>query len=127
MFGASALVFPMKHAARINEDAIKISSGALLKIPVCREKNMLKITEICKSFGLKMIATDLHTDSFVDDLSYHGPLALVMGSEDQGITEETRRMVDHTVKIKQPNDFDSLNVSVATGVLLYEISRSRLK
>jgi 23S rRNA (guanosine2251-2'-O)-methyltransferase len=125
VFGVDAIVYPMKHSARINEDTVKISAGALLKIPVCREPNMEIILKTCKIHGIPIIASDLEADQYIEDIAFEGPCALVMGSEDRGITLETKRMADQLVKIDQSNNFDSLNVSVAAGILCHQIYKNR--
>lgn len=125
VFGLDAIVFPMKHSARINEDAVKISAGALLEIPVCRERNMDAILDICVQNGLKIIGTDLRTDHKLEGSILGEPCAVIMGSEDRGITPESRKRTDVLVKIPQDNAFDSLNVSVAAGIICYEISKQR--
>ena len=126
VFGANAIVYPLKHSAPINEDAIKISAGALLKIPVCRMQNMEEIINLCKGNGLHIIGSTLENSQSIRDVDLSMPLALVMGNEERGITPETKKVTDSLVRIPQATEFDSLNVSVATGILAYEIYTTRL-
>ena len=126
VFGFDALVITSKNRARINADAVKASAGAILKIPVCREKNMISIFEILSVNGIKSFATDLAADNFIGASDLTGPSAIVMGSEEKGLSLETKRMSSQLVKIPQASDFDSLNVSVAAGIIMYELNRQRL-
>jgi 23S rRNA (guanosine2251-2'-O)-methyltransferase len=125
VFGAHAVVITSKKSAAINGETVKVSAGAILKIPVCRERSMITIIETLQSNGIKVVATSLDTNTMVSEADLTQPLALVMGSEGDGITLETSRAVDINVKIPQASDFDSLNVSVAAGIVLYEAYRQR--
>jgi 23S rRNA (guanosine2251-2'-O)-methyltransferase len=117
----------MKNSASINEDSIKISAGALLKIPVARMQNMEEIINLCKKNGIRIIASTLEESHRIDEVNLTGPVALVMGNEERGITPETRKLADNLVSIPQATLFDSLNVSVAAGILNYEIYNQRTK
>jgi 23S rRNA (guanosine2251-2'-O)-methyltransferase len=123
--GAHAVLIPEKGSARINADAIKASAGALHSLPVCREKSLVKSIEYLKDSGLKVIAADEKTgnDAFKEELA--GPVVLIMGSEDRGISRELLAVSDKIVKIPMSGAIASLNVSVASGILLYEIIRQR--
>ncbi|MBI1223127.1 MAG: 23S rRNA (guanosine(2251)-2'-O)-methyltransferase RlmB [Bacteroidetes bacterium] len=123
--GVHALVIPQRNAASINEDAIKTSSGALMRIPVCREKSLRRSMEDLQNFGLKIVAvTEKGTDSLFDT-EMDGPLALIMGAEDTGVSNELIRMSDSLAKIPMDGVTSSLNVSVACGVALFESVRQR--
>jgi 23S rRNA (guanosine2251-2'-O)-methyltransferase len=124
-FGAHAAVIPEKGTARINADALKTSAGALNTFPVCREKSILRSVEYLKESGLRIICADEKggKETFNTDLT--GPAALVMGSEDRGISRELMALADETVKIPLTGNIASLNVSVAAGIMLYEINRQR--
>lgn len=124
-FGAHAAIIPEKGAARITADAIKTSAGALNTFPVCREKSILKTIEYLKESGLKVICADEKSGSFASESDLKGPSVLVMGSEDRGISKELMAMADLTVRIPMTGTIASLNVSVAAGILLYEINRQR--
>jgi 23S rRNA (guanosine2251-2'-O)-methyltransferase len=123
--GAHAIVIPEKGSARITADAVKTSAGALNSFPVCREKSMGKTLEFLKESGLKIVCTveKSGTDASKSDL--RGPVVLVMGSEDKGINRELLSLADKTVKIPMAGKIESLNVSVAAGILIYEILRQR--
>jgi len=125
IFGAHAIALISKNSPRISEDLVKISMGAILKIPVCRLKNMIQVSEVLKDNGISLMVTDVQTDYFIDQVDFSKPCAIVMGSEHTGVTLETKRAADIAIKIPQAENFDSLNVSVAAGVILYEIQRQR--
>ena len=123
--GAHAVMIPEKGSARITADAVKTSAGALHSFPVCREKSILRSVEYLKESGLKVIASTEKSGSDVSRLNLKGPIALIMGSEDKGISRELLSVSDHQVMIPMTGDLGSLNVSVAAGILLYEIARQR--
>lgn len=124
-FGANAIVIPERGSARITADAVKTSSGALASFPVCREKSITKAVQYLKESGLKIICADEHSGRAVSEVNLAGPCALIMGSEDKGISRELSAFADTTVKIPTTGKITSLNVSVAAGVFLYEINRQR--
>lgn len=126
VFGIDAVVITSKKHAALNADAIKISAGAMLNIPICREKNMIAVIEKCKLFGLKIYSTDLQGAQDIQEVALDEPVALVMGAEDSGVSLETRIASDGRIKIPQIAEFDSLNVSVAAGILFYEVMRKRM-
>ncbi len=123
--GVDAIVVPLKGGAALNGDAVKTSAGALLKIPVCREHSLTNALKYIASCGIKIIAaTEKATYSYTKtDLC--SPVALVMGSEDEGVAPENLRLCDEMVSIPMLGTIASLNVSVAAGVLIYEVLRQR--
>lgn len=123
--GAHAIIIPEKGSARITADAVKTSAGALYTFPVCREKSITKAIEYLKESGLKVICAGEKSDKNADDVDLSGPMVLIMGSEDRGISRELVSMADNKVKIPMTGKIESLNVSVAAGILLYEIVRQR--
>ncbi|MBR6310009.1 MAG: 23S rRNA (guanosine(2251)-2'-O)-methyltransferase RlmB [Paludibacteraceae bacterium] len=123
--GVDAIVVPMKGGAAANADAVKTSAGALHIIPVCREISVQKAVQFLKDSGLTIVAASekaLHDYSQAD---YRNPLAIVMGSEDVGISPEVLRLCDQMVSIPVLGKIQSLNVSVAAGVLIYEAVKQR--
>ena len=123
--GVDGLVIPEKGAAQVTSDAIKTSAGALYKLPVVRAKSLKEAVHLMKESGLKIIAA---TEKAVTDytaVDYTQPLALIMGSEEDGISDELLRSADELVTIPVLGEIGSLNVSVAAGVILYEIVRQR--
>jgi 23S rRNA (guanosine2251-2'-O)-methyltransferase len=123
--GAHAVIIPEKGSARITADAIKTSAGALHTFPVCREKSIVKSVEYLKESGLKVITATEKTGTDISKLTLKGPVVLIMGAEDKGISRELISISDHQVRIPMTGNIGSLNVSVAAGILLYEISRQR--
>jgi 23S rRNA (guanosine2251-2'-O)-methyltransferase len=125
IFGVHAIVIPKKGTAMINEFAIKSSAGALSLIPVCREKNIQGAIELLKLSGVKVYSSDLNSENVVQSIDFTGPSAILIGSEDEGVNKAFIRQSDQTFKIDQKGKTDSLNVSVAAGVILYEMQRQR--
>ncbi|MEE4177538.1 MAG: 23S rRNA (guanosine(2251)-2'-O)-methyltransferase RlmB [Bacteroides sp.] len=125
-FGVHALVIPDKGSAPVNADAIKTSAGALSRLPVCREGNILETIAFLKASGMKVIAATEKSRQEVSNADLTGPLAIIMGSEDKGISPLLQKMADQAVSIPMTGKTASLNVSVAAGILLYEVSRQRL-
>ncbi len=123
--GVHAIVIPDKGAAQINADAIKTSSGALLNIPICRTNNLTKAVQLCAESGLKVIAASEKGYEIYSNADYSGPIAIVMGAEDEGVASEIIRKADQIVKIPLFGKVESLNVAVATGLILYEVVRCR--
>jgi len=123
--GAHAVIIPEKGSARITADAIKTSAGALHSFPVCREKSIVRSIEYLKESGLKVICADEKRGDFADKADLTGPSVLIMGAEDKGISRELNELADVRVKIPMSGGVGSLNVSVASGIILYEIARQR--
>jgi len=123
--GAHAVIIPEKGSARITADAVKTSAGALHSFPVCREKSIVRSIEYLKESGLKVITTGEKSGCAVSEADLKGPAVLIMGSEDKGISRELTSLSDQQVMIPMKGQINSLNVSVAAGILLYEIARQR--
>ena len=123
--GSHTIVIPEKGSARITADAVKTSAGALHTFPVCRERSIVKSTEFLKNSGLKVICAAEKSGETASRTDLTGPVVLILGSEDKGISRELMAMADHTVRIPMKGSISSLNVSVAAGILLYEILRQR--
>jgi 23S rRNA (guanosine2251-2'-O)-methyltransferase len=123
--GAHGIVIPEKGSARITADAIKTSAGALHTFPICREKSIVRGVEYLKQSGLKIISATEDAESVTSAGSLNGPSALILGSEDKGISRELISLSDIKVRIPMTGTIESLNVSVAAGIFLYEIMRQR--
>jgi len=123
--GAHALVVPSKNSAPVNAEAIKTSAGALTQIPVCREKSINDALVQLQLSGLSVVVGDLSADRALYDLDLTMPLAIVMGAEGKGVHPSVLKIADQKFVIPQQGQTDSLNVSVATGVILYEVVRQR--
>jgi 23S rRNA (guanosine2251-2'-O)-methyltransferase len=123
--GVDAIVVPMKGGAAANADAVKTSAGALHIIPVCREISVQKAVQFLKDSGLTIVAASEKAVHDYSQADYRNPLAIVMGSEDVGISPEVLRLCDQMVSIPVLGKIQSLNVSVAAGVLIYEAVKQR--
>lgn len=124
--GANAVVIPERGSVSVGGDAVKTSAGALLRLPVCRERNMAGAARFLRENGYKIVAVSEKADINYTQVDYTGPVALVMGAEDVGISSEVLKECDTFVSIPMFGDIESLNVSVAAGVMLYEVVRQRL-
>lgn len=123
--GVDAIVIPQRGSVSVNADAVKTSAGALLRIPVCRERNIREAIVFLKNSGIKVVAATEKAANLYTSVDYSVPTAIVMGSEDEGIAAENLRICDELVKIPQFGAIGSLNVSVAAGILIYEVVRQR--
>lgn len=124
--GVDAIVIPSRGAAQINGDAVKTSAGALHRLPVCREENLKQTIETLKENGLQIVACHEKTDKLIYDVDLKQPTAIIMGSEEDGISGEYLKRSDVQVKIPMAGNIASLNVSVATGIILFEAVHQRL-
>jgi 23S rRNA (guanosine2251-2'-O)-methyltransferase len=124
--GVHAIVIPQKGAALINADAIKTSAGALAKIPICREKSLFNVIDFLHNSGVEVFVSSLESTDFIFDVDFKNPMALVIGSEDNGVHPKIMKIADKQFIIPQMGTTDSLNVSVATGMMLYEVMRQRI-
>lgn len=124
--GVHALVVPKRGSAEINPDAIKTSAGALYKIDVCREDDLAQTVRFLQESGIKVVVCTEKTEDTIYEQDYTGPLAFVMGSEDEGVSNSLLRIADGLAKIPMRGEIGSLNVSVASGVVLYEAIRQRM-
>jgi 23S rRNA (guanosine2251-2'-O)-methyltransferase len=123
--GAHAVIIPEKGSARITADAVKTSAGALHSFPVCREKSIVRSIEYLKESGLKVICAAEKQGGIAAETVLTGPAVLILGSEDKGISRELISLSDHQIRIPMKGTIGSLNVSVAAGIILYEIMRQR--
>lgn len=123
--GAHAVIIPEKGSARITADAIKTSAGALHSFPICREKSIVRSIEYLKESGLNVICATEKSGEEPSDAILTGPSVLILGSEEKGISRELLALSDRKVRINVTGNIGSLNVSVAAGILLYEIVRQR--
>lgn len=122
-YGAHALVVPATNNAAITEEAVKTSAGALESLPICRVASVEEAISIVKLNGIQTIATTLDAKEMITKVDFKIPTAIIMGSEDKGISSFVLKHADVLAKIPMSNNFESLNVAVATGVILYEAYR----
>lgn len=123
--GLDAIVIGEKGGAPITSDAMKTSAGALNYIPVAREKDLKKTIKYLRESGLRIIACTEKTKTKIYEVEISGPVALIIGSEEDGISDVLLREADELVSIPMLGKIGSLNVSVATGVAIYEVIRRR--
>lgn len=125
--GVDFLIIPSRGSAQINGDAIKTSAGALHRLKVCREDNLKTTLSYLKESGLQIVACHEKTENLIYDTDLRQPTVLIMGNEESGISNEYLKRSDVQVKIPMPGKIASLNVSVATGIVLFEAVKQRLK
>ncbi len=123
--GVNGIIIPSRGGALINSDAIKTSAGALHHLPVCREHNLKDTIEFLKNSGIKIYSCTEKTDSYLFDVDFKTPLAIIMGSEENGVSPEYLKRSDVLMKIPMQGSIESYNVSVAAGMVLYEVMRQR--
>lgn len=123
--GVDGIVIGEKGNAPITSDAMKTSAGALNHLAICREKDLKKTMRYLRENGIRIIACTEKATRTIFDVPLGGPIALIMGSEEDGIADPLLRDADELVKIPMKGKIGSLNVSVATGVAVYEVVRIR--
>jgi 23S rRNA (guanosine2251-2'-O)-methyltransferase len=123
--GAHAVLVPEKGSAQINEEAIKTSAGALYNIPVCKIKSILHAIETLQHNGIRVVACSEKTRKEIYEIDMTLPTCIILGSEESGISTDALRKSDEIVRIPMRGKTSSLNVSVASGIILYEIVRQQ--
>jgi len=123
--GVNAVVLPVRGAAQINGDAMKTSSGALNFIPVCRETDLMNTVKYLKNSGFQVVSCTEKGNDVIYDVDFTLPTAIIMGSEEDGITDSLIEESDYKAQIPLKGKVESLNVSVAAGVILFEAVRQR--
>ena len=124
--GVSAIVIPDRESVSVNADAVKTSAGALNYLPVCREHNLVNAVKLLRDSGFKIVGTSDKSRTRYTHANYTGPVAIVLGAEDKGISPEIMKLCDTQVIIPEFGNINSLNVSVAGGIMIYEVVRQRL-
>ncbi len=124
--GAHGLILPTSHAASLTEEAIKTSAGALNKILLCRTPSVQQAMDVLRLNGIQILGTQMKGSVPVYESDFTIPSTVVMGAEDTGISKEVLKRADQLIRIPMAGNFDSLNVSVAAGMILYEALRQRL-
>ncbi|MCF8450838.1 MAG: 23S rRNA (guanosine(2251)-2'-O)-methyltransferase RlmB [Taibaiella sp.] len=123
--GAQALILPTSHAASLTDEAIKTSAGALRKIMLCRTPSVPQAMDVLRLNGIQILGTQMRGSVPVYESDLTIPTAIVMGAEDTGISKDVLKRADLLIRIPMVAGFDSLNVSVAAGMILYEAVRQR--
>ena len=124
--GVKGIVLPAKGGAAVNSDAVKSSSGALLRIPVAKVSNLRVALYYLKESGFKIVAASEKSENNIYSEDFKGATAIIFGSEDKGISDSILTLADSTVRIPMIGKVGSLNVSVAAGVVLFEAVRQRI-
>lgn len=123
--GVDALIIPMYGSADLNEDAIKASAGALLKVPVCRVKNAEQTIQFLKDSGFYVAGASEKANKEIQEADFKRPALLVLGAEDKGMSPAVESACHDLLRIPAQSAFDSLNVSVAAGIFFYQAQQSR--
>ncbi|MCQ2289983.1 MAG: 23S rRNA (guanosine(2251)-2'-O)-methyltransferase RlmB [Muribaculaceae bacterium] len=124
--GVNAIVIPERNSVSVNADAVKTSAGALNYLPVCRERNLVNAVKYLRDSGFMVMGASEKTDLNYTKADFTGPVAIVLGAEDTGISADILRLCDTLVAIPEFGEINSLNVSVAGGIMIYEVVRQRL-
>ncbi len=123
--GAQAIIIPDKGVAALGEDAMKASAGALERLHICRVNSLMKAVDTMHLNGIKVFASEMTAKKMLHEMELHEPCAIVMGSEDKGVFTGLMKICDNVFKIPMRGKFESLNVSVAAGMILYEAMKQR--
>ena len=124
--GVDAIVIPERGSVSVTPDAVKTSAGALLHLPVCRERSIPEALHYLQGCGVKIVAASEKASELYTAPDYTVPVAVVMGAEDVGLSPQTLRYCETRVALPQRGQIGSLNVSVAAGVMIYEVVRQRM-
>ena len=124
--GGHGIIVPAKGGAAINADAVKASAGALMRMDTCKVSNLRVAAYYLQQSGFRLIAATEKTDNLIYDVDMTGPCAIIMGSEGKGISQAMLDLADDKAAIPMAGEITSLNVSVASAVLMYEAVRQRL-
>lgn len=125
--GAQALLLPDRGVGALNEEALKSSAGALQQIHVCRVGSLMKAVDELHMNGIKVFASEMKAGAQLHELAWKEPAAVIMGSEDKGVYPALMKICDQSFRIPMAGSFDSLNVSVAAGMILYEAMKQRMQ
>ncbi len=125
--GVHGIIVPSRGAAQIGSDAMKTSTGALNHMPVCRAENLKLTIKNLRENGIQVIACSEKAADTIYQMDFSVPVVLLMGSEEDGISAEYLKLCDHQAKLPITGKIQSLNVSVATGIITYEVVRQRSK
>ncbi|MCE4562960.1 23S rRNA (guanosine(2251)-2'-O)-methyltransferase RlmB [Maribellus sp. CM-23] len=123
--GVNTIIIPEKGMARIGADAVKTSAGAIHHLPICKVVNLEKTIRFLKDSGIRIVAATEKGDKTYTSADFTGPLAIVMGSEDTGISPNILKLTDEQLKIPILGQIESLNVSVSAALMIYEAVRQR--
>jgi 23S rRNA (guanosine2251-2'-O)-methyltransferase len=123
--GVHAVIIPDKGSAQINEETMKASSGALHHMPICKVKNLYETLKLLQSSGLQVCVASEKARQYAKETDFKLPTCIVMGNEETGPSKSIMTLADYLILIPMVGRVQSLNVGVATGMLLYEVLRQR--
>ncbi|AGC67014.1 putative tRNA:rRNA methyltransferase [Candidatus Uzinura diaspidicola str. ASNER] len=123
--GVDAILIPQNGSTLINSDAIKASSGAILKLPICKEYNLYKSLLILKNYGIQLVAAEEKAFTTFYEVDFSLPIAILIGNEQSGLDSSYLSLTEKQVKLPMVGKISSMNVSVVCGVLIYEVIRRR--
>jgi 23S rRNA (guanosine2251-2'-O)-methyltransferase len=123
--GAQAIIIPDKGVGALNEDAVKASAGALEKIQICRVNSLLKAIDELHLNGIRVFVSEMSSEKTLPDIDFSGPACVVMGNEQKGVQPYITKAADERFSIPMAGNFDSFNVSVAAGIILYQAMTQR--
>jgi len=124
--GSQAIIIPDKGVGALNEDAMKSSAGALEHIQICRVNSLLKALDTLHLNGIKVFTSEMNAEKKLFEIDFTEPCCIIMGNEEKGVQPYMSKAADNHFSIPMKGDFDSLNVSVATGIILYEAMKQRM-
>ena len=124
--GVDAIVLPLKGGAQLNDDAVKSSCGALFKVPICRHSNLVEVISFLKESGIEVVGVYEKAKKMYFEKEMTTPVCIIMGNEYEGIAWDYLRECNDSIKIPMVGTIDSLNVSVATGIVLFEVVKQRI-
>jgi 23S rRNA (guanosine2251-2'-O)-methyltransferase len=123
--GAQAIIIPDKGVGALNEEAVKASAGALEKIQICRVNSLLKAIDELHLNGIRVFVSEMNAEKTLPDIDFSGPACVVMGNEQKGVQPYITKAADERFSIPMAGNFDSFNVSVAAGIILYQAMTQR--
>ena len=125
--GVDAILIPSKGSALVTADAVKTSAGALNRIPVCKTDDLKNSLFYLQQCGLRIVACSEKSNIPLYEVNLRGPVAIILGSEENGITSDLLNLADIKARIPLRGEIASLNVGVAAGMILYEKTRQELR
>ena len=123
--GVDAVIIPDHGSAQVSDDAVKTSSGALLRVPICREGNLKTVLNLAKQSGMQVVAATEKGATNYLEVDFKQPTLLIMGAEETSISPDLLKLADARAKLPILGQIQSLNVSVAAAVFMYEVLRQR--
>jgi len=124
--GVDGIIIQNSSSAPINSDTIKTSAGAIFNIPICKVNHIKDAIYHLQSLDISIVSASEKSDKNIYDVDLKGPVAIIMGSEQKGISKSVLNLSDESVKLPVYGKIESLNVSVACGIFLYEVVRQRI-